>query len=73
MRRAMAQRMAVAHAEVSPASVTDEADVDDWPKREDITVRLVRAIAVACKAEPSPVWLRILSRDRTIDQGRTAR
>jgi 2-oxoisovalerate dehydrogenase E2 component (dihydrolipoyl transacylase) len=53
MRRAMAQRMAVAHAEVSPASVTDEADVDDWPKREDITVRLVRAIAVACKAEPS--------------------
>ena len=53
MRRAMAQRMAVAHAEVSPASVTDEADVDDWPKGEDITVRLVRAIAVACKAEPS--------------------
>jgi 2-oxoisovalerate dehydrogenase E2 component (dihydrolipoyl transacylase) len=53
MRRAMAQRMAIAHAEVSPASVTDEADVDDWPKGEDITVRLVRAIAVACKAEPS--------------------
>ncbi|HET8974653.1 MAG TPA: dihydrolipoamide acetyltransferase family protein [Pseudolabrys sp.] len=53
MRRAMAQRMAVAHAEVSPASVTDEADVDDWLKGEDITVRLVRAIAVACKAEPS--------------------
>jgi pyruvate dehydrogenase E2 component (dihydrolipoamide acetyltransferase) len=53
MRRAMAQRMAVAHTEVSPASVTDEADVEDWPKREDITVRLVRAIAVACKAEPS--------------------
>jgi 2-oxoisovalerate dehydrogenase E2 component (dihydrolipoyl transacylase) len=53
MRRAMAQRMTVAHAEVSPASVTDEADVDDWPKGEDITVRLVRAVAVACKAEPS--------------------
>jgi pyruvate dehydrogenase E2 component (dihydrolipoamide acetyltransferase) len=53
MRRAMAQRMTMAHAEVSPASVTDEADVDDWPKGEDITVRLVRAIAVACKAEPS--------------------
>lgn len=53
MRRAMAQRMTVAHAEVSPASVTDEADVDDWPKGEDITVRLIRAIAAACKAEPS--------------------
>lgn len=53
MRRAMAQRMTVAHAEVSPASVTDEADVDDWSKSEDITVRLIRAIAVACKSEPS--------------------
>jgi 2-oxoisovalerate dehydrogenase E2 component (dihydrolipoyl transacylase) len=53
MRRAMAQRMTAAHARVVPASVTDEADVDDWPKGEDVTIRLVRAIAAACKAEPS--------------------
>jgi 2-oxoisovalerate dehydrogenase E2 component (dihydrolipoyl transacylase) len=53
MRRAMAQRMAAAHAEVVPTTVTDEADIDDWPKGEDITIRLVRAIATACKAEPS--------------------
>ncbi len=53
MRRAMAQRMAAAHAEVVPASVTDEADIGDWGAAEDITIRLVRAIAVACKAEPS--------------------
>jgi 2-oxoisovalerate dehydrogenase E2 component (dihydrolipoyl transacylase) len=38
---------------VVPASVTDEADIDDWPKGEDVTIRLVRAIAAACKAEPS--------------------
>jgi 2-oxoisovalerate dehydrogenase E2 component (dihydrolipoyl transacylase) len=67
MRRAMAQRMAVAHAEVSPASVTDEADVDDWPKGEDVTVRLVRAIAVACKAEPSlNVWYNAEAAERRL-------
>jgi len=53
MRRAMAQRMAAAHAEVVPTTVTDEANIDGWPQSEDITIRLVRAIAAACKAEPS--------------------
>ena len=53
MRRAMAQRMTAAHAEIVPASVTDEADIDDWPTGEDATIRLVRAIAAACKAEPA--------------------
>jgi pyruvate dehydrogenase E2 component (dihydrolipoamide acetyltransferase) len=53
MRRAMAQRMASAHAEVVPTSVTDEADIDDWPHGEDLTMRLVSAIAAACAAEPA--------------------
>ena len=53
MRRAMAQRMASAHAEVVPTTVTDEADIGDWPAGEDITIRLVGAIAAACTAEPS--------------------
>jgi 2-oxoisovalerate dehydrogenase E2 component (dihydrolipoyl transacylase) len=53
MRRAMAQRMAAAHAEVARTTVTDEADIDDWRKGEDVTIRVVRAIAAACKAEPS--------------------
>jgi len=53
MRRAMAQRMTAAHAQIVPATVTDEADIDDWPTGEDVTMRLVRAIAAACKAEPS--------------------
>jgi 2-oxoisovalerate dehydrogenase E2 component (dihydrolipoyl transacylase) len=53
MRRAMAQRMAAAHAEVVPASVTDEADIGAWAPGQDATIRLVRAIAAACKAEPS--------------------
>src|SRR5215471_4673684 len=53
MRRAMAQRMSAAHAQIVPATVTDEADIDDWPTGEDVTIRLVRAIAAACKAEPA--------------------
>src|SRR5467141_3174490 len=53
MRRAMAQRMAAAHAEVVPATVTDEADIGDWPAAEDITIRLVGAIAAASRAEPA--------------------
>ena len=36
---------------IVPATVTDEADIDDWPTGEDVTIRLVRAIAAACKAE----------------------
>src|SRR5436305_628114 len=52
MRRAMAQRMAAAHAEVVRTTVTEEADIDDW-REDDITIRLVRAIAAACKAQPS--------------------
>ncbi|WP_275198692.1 E3 binding domain-containing protein [Bradyrhizobium sp. CSA207] len=53
LRRAMAQRMTAAHAEIVPATVTDEADIDDWRQGEDVTIRLVRAIASACKAEPA--------------------
>lgn len=53
VRRSMAQRMAAAHEQVVPAGVNDEADIGDWASGEDITVRIVRAIAVACKAEPS--------------------
>ncbi len=53
MRRAMAQRMALAHTQVVPATVTDEVDIDAWSKDADITIRLVQAIAEAYKAEPS--------------------
>lgn len=45
--------MTVAHAEVVPATVTDGADIEDWRKEEDATIRLMRAIAAACKAEPA--------------------
>src|ERR1700704_4458263 len=35
MGRALAQRMAAAHAEVVPPTVTDDADIDEWRTGED--------------------------------------
>jgi pyruvate dehydrogenase E2 component (dihydrolipoamide acetyltransferase) len=53
VRRAMALNMERAHAEVVPATVTEEADIHDWPSGSDITLRLARAIVAACRAEPA--------------------
>jgi len=54
VRRAMAQRMATAQAVVVPASIGEWADIDHWADRHrDITLRLARAIATACTAEPA--------------------
>jgi pyruvate dehydrogenase E2 component (dihydrolipoamide acetyltransferase) len=51
-RRTMAVNMARAWREVAHASLQDEADVDAWPPAEDVTCRLVRAIAAGAAAEP---------------------
>ena len=53
VRRAMAERMARAHAEVVPASVTDEADVDAWPDGTTVLLRLIRAVVAGCRAAPA--------------------
>jgi 2-oxoisovalerate dehydrogenase E2 component (dihydrolipoyl transacylase) len=53
VRRAMALRMSHAHAEVAPATVADEVDIEAWVDGGDITVRLVRAIAQGCASEPA--------------------
>jgi 2-oxoisovalerate dehydrogenase E2 component (dihydrolipoyl transacylase) len=49
--------MASAHAQVVPATVIDEADIDAWSKETDITIRLVQAMAAACKAEANFIFL----------------
>lgn len=57
-RRAMAINMARAHAEVASATVTDDAVVQHWSSRTDVTVLLVRAIADAAKTVPGlNAWL----------------
>ncbi|HXP77214.1 MAG TPA: dihydrolipoamide acetyltransferase family protein [Stellaceae bacterium] len=54
VRRAMALNMARAHAEVAPASLWDEVDVEAWHVPDtDITVRLISAIGIACRAVPA--------------------
>ncbi|TPW16646.1 MAG: pyruvate dehydrogenase E2 component (dihydrolipoamide acetyltransferase), partial [Halothiobacillaceae bacterium] len=53
VRRAMAHIMTQAHAEVADVTICDDADIHAWPKGTDATLRLIRAIVVACKAQPS--------------------
>ena len=52
VRRAMAKTMAQAHAEVVGVTIIDDANIHQWPEKTDVTLRLVRAIICACKAEP---------------------
>ncbi len=51
-RRAMAQNMAFAQAEVAAATIMDDAILGAWAPGEDITIRLVRALVKGCQAEP---------------------
>lgn len=51
-RRAMAQNMAFAQAEVAPATIMDDAVVDAWETGADVTIRLIRALVKGCEAEP---------------------
>jgi pyruvate dehydrogenase E2 component (dihydrolipoamide acetyltransferase) len=54
VRRTMARSMAQAHAEVAPVTIVDDADVAAWwPSTRDLMLRLIRAIAAGCKAEPA--------------------
>lgn len=53
VRRAMAHNMTLAHSEVVPATIIDDADIQAWRADTDITIRLVRSIAIACGAEPA--------------------
>jgi 2-oxoisovalerate dehydrogenase E2 component (dihydrolipoyl transacylase) len=52
VRRAMAMNMVRSHAEIVPATVSDEADIEAWPSGSDITIRLVRAIVAGVAASP---------------------
>ncbi|WP_018267666.1 dihydrolipoamide acetyltransferase family protein [Methylosinus sp. LW4] len=51
-RRAMAQNMALAQAEVAAATVVDDADIEAWGRGEDTTLRLIRALVAGCRVEP---------------------
>lgn len=52
-RKAMSQSMSMSRDEIAMCTIFDDADIEAWPKGEDITARLIRAIALGVKAEPS--------------------
>jgi pyruvate dehydrogenase E2 component (dihydrolipoamide acetyltransferase) len=45
--------MSLSRDEIAMCTIFDDADIDVWKGRDDITVRLIRAIAAGAKAEPS--------------------
>ena len=51
-RKAMSQSMSLSRDEIAMCTIFDDADIDVWKGRDDITVRLIRAIAAGAKAEP---------------------
>ena len=53
VRRSMLHSMVQSHIEVVPVSIFDEADIHKLKPGTDITVRLIRAIIQATKAEPA--------------------
>lgn len=67
VRRAMASVMSHSHSNVVPISLVDDADLHAWPEKTDITLRVVRAIAAACKAEPAlNAWYDSISNSRKL-------
>ena len=53
VRRAMAQNMELATAEVASATLMDDADIEAWPAGTHTMLRLIRALIAGCRAEPS--------------------
>jgi pyruvate dehydrogenase E2 component (dihydrolipoamide acetyltransferase) len=52
-RRAMAMNMARAGREVVPATLHDDADIEQWSRGEDVTIRMIRAVTAGCTGEPA--------------------
>lgn len=51
-RRTMARTMSESHKRVVPTTLMDDADIHAWRAGEDITYRLLRALAAGARAEP---------------------
>jgi 2-oxoisovalerate dehydrogenase E2 component (dihydrolipoyl transacylase) len=52
-RRAMAQSMSAARDHIAQCTIFDDADIHSWVQGQDITARLLRAIAAGCQSEPA--------------------
>jgi len=52
VRHAMVLSMTKSHHEIVPVTLSDDADIHAWKGKGNITIRIIRAIVDACKAEP---------------------
>lgn len=52
VRRAMIKSMEHSHEEVVPVTLVDDANLHAWQGKQDMTVRILRAVQKACEAEP---------------------
>src|SRR3989344_4120794 len=53
IKRAMVISMQQSHRDIVPVTLIDDADISKWVEKQDITVRIIRAIINACKIEPA--------------------
>lgn len=52
LRKAMSHSMTVSRDEIAMCTIFDDADIEQWYRNGDITVRVIRAIAAGVHAEP---------------------
>ncbi|WP_423841090.1 2-oxo acid dehydrogenase subunit E2 [Vibrio mytili] len=52
-RRTMVSNMSESHHNVAAVTITEEATLENWRSDEDISIRLVQAIVLACQQEPA--------------------
>jgi len=52
VRHAMVLSMTKSHHEIVPVTLSDDADIYTWKGKENITIRIIRSIVDATKAEP---------------------
>ena len=52
-RRAMNSSMSLSRDEVAMCTIFDDADIEAWTQRTDVTPRLIRAIVAGVRAEPA--------------------
>lgn len=58
VRKHMAKNMMLAHQEIVPVTLYDDADINHWQPKEDMTIRVVKALSKACTVEPQlNAWL----------------
>lgn len=53
VKRAMVLSMQQSHHDIVPVTLIDDVDIHAWQGKQDISVRIIRAIVAACKTEPA--------------------